>query len=228
MTHIYAGKLIIIGSDNGLSPGRRQAIIWTNAGILLIGPLGTNFSEILIVIQTFSFKKLHFKTSSANWRLFCLGPNELICINMKWIHKNCRRYRADTECGRADGQTEIVSISWRHYEKVYDSAMFWSVIFMAIQQIEILANMHRVICLHYKILVLLHHISTQAMICQGMYCRVLVTLSVKTNGVNSTFRMNPAPTTPSFSTQHLASMDWAKTTARDEKNLSFGIWCAFY
>ena len=36
-----------IGSDNGLAPDRRQAIIWTNAGILLIGPLGTNFSEIL-------------------------------------------------------------------------------------------------------------------------------------------------------------------------------------
>ena len=26
----------IIGSDNGLSPDRRQAIIWTKAGILLI------------------------------------------------------------------------------------------------------------------------------------------------------------------------------------------------
>ena len=39
-------KLTIIGSDNGLSPGRRQAIIWTNAGIVLIGPLETNFSEI--------------------------------------------------------------------------------------------------------------------------------------------------------------------------------------
>ena len=38
----------IIGSDNGLSPGRHQAIIWTNDGILLIGTLGTNFSEILI------------------------------------------------------------------------------------------------------------------------------------------------------------------------------------
>ena len=41
-THICIGKLTIIGSDNGLSPGRRQAIIWTNAGILLIGPLGKN------------------------------------------------------------------------------------------------------------------------------------------------------------------------------------------
>ena len=50
LTHICVGKLTIIGSDNGLSPGRRQAIIWTNAGILLIGPLGTNFSEIFIEI----------------------------------------------------------------------------------------------------------------------------------------------------------------------------------
>ena len=50
VTNICLSKLIITGSDNGLSPGRRQAIIWTNAGILLIGPLGTNLSEILIEI----------------------------------------------------------------------------------------------------------------------------------------------------------------------------------
>ena len=50
VTHICVNKLTIIGSNNGLSPGRRQALIWTNAGILLIGPLGTNFSEILIEI----------------------------------------------------------------------------------------------------------------------------------------------------------------------------------
>ena len=37
-----------------LSPGRRQAIIWINVLILLIGPLGTNFSEILIEILVFS------------------------------------------------------------------------------------------------------------------------------------------------------------------------------
>ena len=70
VTHICVSKLTIIGSDNGLSPGRRQAIIWTNDGILLIGPLGTNFSEILIEIHTFSFKKLHLKTSSGIWRPF--------------------------------------------------------------------------------------------------------------------------------------------------------------
>ena len=66
VTNICVGKLTIIGSDNGLSPGRRQAIIWTNAGILLIGPLGTNFSEILITIETFSFKKMHLKCRLRN------------------------------------------------------------------------------------------------------------------------------------------------------------------
>ena len=76
--HICVSKLTIIGSDNGLSPGRRQAIIWTNAGILLIGPLGINFSEILIEINTVSFNKMHLKMSSAKWRLFGLGLNELI------------------------------------------------------------------------------------------------------------------------------------------------------
>ena len=77
LTHICVGKLTIIGSDDGLSPGRRQAIIWTNAGILLIGPMGTNFSDILIAIETFSFKKMHWKISSAKWRPFCLGLNVL-------------------------------------------------------------------------------------------------------------------------------------------------------
>ena len=76
VTHICVGKLIILGSDNGLSPARRQAIIWTNTGILLIGPLGTNFSEVLIGVQTCSFKKMHLKMSSVKWRLVCLGLND--------------------------------------------------------------------------------------------------------------------------------------------------------
>ena len=77
--HIYicVGNLTIIGSDNGLSPGRRQAIIWTNAGILLIGFFGTNFSEILIKIYTFSLKKNAFENVARKWRPFCLGLNVL-------------------------------------------------------------------------------------------------------------------------------------------------------
>ena len=77
VTHICVGNLTIIGSDNGLAPHRRQAIIWSNAGILLIGLWGTNFNEILIGIQTFSFKKIRLKMSSAKWRPFCLGLNVL-------------------------------------------------------------------------------------------------------------------------------------------------------
>ena len=60
VTHIYVSKITIIGSDNGLSPGRRQAIIWTNAGILLIG------------------KKIHLQMSSVKCLPFCLGLNVLI------------------------------------------------------------------------------------------------------------------------------------------------------
>ena len=100
VTHICVGKLSIIGSDNGLWPSRRQAIIWTNAGILLIGTLGTNFSEISIEIYTFSFKKMHLKMPSGKWRPCCLGLSVLRCgstfksfvfkLNMQnsvlWIH----------------------------------------------------------------------------------------------------------------------------------------------
>ena len=70
VTHICVSKVTIIVSDNGLSPGRRRAIFWNNAGILLIGTLRTNFSEILIEILTFSFKKMRLKVSSAKRRLY--------------------------------------------------------------------------------------------------------------------------------------------------------------
>ena len=63
MTHVFVGKLIIIGSDNGLPPDRHQAIIWTNAGLLSIGPLRTYFSENLM--------------SSVKWRPSYLGLNVL-------------------------------------------------------------------------------------------------------------------------------------------------------
>ena len=80
--HICVGNLTIIGSNNGLSPGRCQAIIWTNAGIVLIGTLGTNFNEIFIIkIHTFSFKKIHLKMLSGKWQPSCLGLNVLSVRN---------------------------------------------------------------------------------------------------------------------------------------------------
>ena len=108
MTHICVGKLIIIGSDNGLSPERRQAIIWTNAGIWLTGPLGTNFSEILIEIHTFSFKKMHLKMSSEKWRLFCRGLNVLIQVWMNnYILYNVQRKETYSFPNFSDATVEV-------------------------------------------------------------------------------------------------------------------------
>ena len=80
VTHIYVGKLTIIGSDNGLSPGRRQAIIWTNAGILLIGTLGTNSSEIFSEIHRVSFKKMHIENLVCKMAAILCQPQ---CVN--WV-----------------------------------------------------------------------------------------------------------------------------------------------
>ena len=62
----------IIGSDNGLSPDWRQTITWTTEMILLMGPLGSNFSAKLIEIHIILFKKMHFKMSSGKCRPICL------------------------------------------------------------------------------------------------------------------------------------------------------------
>ena len=68
---------VSIGSNNGLSPIWLQAIIWTNAELLSIGPLGTKFSEIQVKIQNFSFMKMHLKMLSVKQRPFCRGEDEL-------------------------------------------------------------------------------------------------------------------------------------------------------
>ena len=93
MTHIWISKLTIIGSDNGLSPSRHPVIIWTNAWILLIWPSGINFSEILIEIDVFSFKKMHMKMPSATFRPFCLVLNVLrFPVVTGWHHVGSHRY----------------------------------------------------------------------------------------------------------------------------------------
>ena len=64
VTHICVSKLTIIGSYNGLSPDRRQAIIWTSAGILLIR---THFSKIL--------SKMHSRKLLMHWSYCSLALN---------------------------------------------------------------------------------------------------------------------------------------------------------
>ena len=93
VTNMCVGKPTIIGSDNGLSPEQRQSIIWANAWILLISrPLGTNFTEILIGNQTFSFKKLRSKLSC---EIVSISPWPQ-CVNQWWMsslrHHLCLRF----------------------------------------------------------------------------------------------------------------------------------------
>ena len=82
LCHIYVSvDLVSIGSDNGLLPFQRQATIRTNARLLSIGPLGTNFSEISIAIYMFSSMKM----SSGNWRAILSRPRRVIqCSTRKW------------------------------------------------------------------------------------------------------------------------------------------------
>ena len=79
---------VSIGSGNGLPPVQCQAITWTNTDSWSIGPLGTNFSEIWIKIQDFSFMKMHFKMLSVKRRPFCPGGDELnTAISQHWFKK---------------------------------------------------------------------------------------------------------------------------------------------
>ena len=87
VTRICIGNLTIVGSDDDLSPSRHQSIIWTNAGIMLIRTLGTNYSEILSESLTFTCKKMHFKIYLGTWRPFCLGFNMMKLLWTLWVAK---------------------------------------------------------------------------------------------------------------------------------------------
>ena len=73
---------VSIGSNNGLSPIRRQAIIWTSAGLLSIGPLGTNFSEILT--------KILFVHANASENIVC--EKAAILSRGKWVKPRRQRW----------------------------------------------------------------------------------------------------------------------------------------
>ena len=93
---IYASlNWVIFGSGNGLSPVQRQAISWTNTGLLSIELVGASFSGIWIL--SFSFKKMQLKRLSAKmaailsrgrWVKKKRWPNFLphICIaRLQWV-----------------------------------------------------------------------------------------------------------------------------------------------
>ena len=108
---------LLVSSDH-----QHQAIIWTNAGLLLIGPLGTNF----IKLKTFLSKKMSLKMLSAKYQPFCHGINMLtvynskvICIRPMWLlqdyppHNTLRAEGlAIWVCAKLSGVTELKCIMW--------------------------------------------------------------------------------------------------------------------
>ena len=114
VAYICASELTIIGSDNGLSPGRRQAIIWTNPGMLLIGTLGTNFSEILSKIQTFSIKKKVFE--NVVWKMAAIWSRPKCVYDQttySFAHPNSSKLCPDESTRCPASRTTLVATRFR-------------------------------------------------------------------------------------------------------------------
>ena len=89
MTHICLSKITFIGSDDDFSPGLRQTIIWTHAGILLIEPLGTKFSEILNRNSYIFFQENAFENAVSASMCSPIMPNnqasDTLCVICLWF-----------------------------------------------------------------------------------------------------------------------------------------------
>ena len=119
VTQICVIEITIISSNNGLSPCRRQAILCTNAGILLIGTLETKFSEILSKIHIFSCMKSRLKMSSAKWRPFCLGLNVLIIFRCCNLYHPMSAILYDVGASATNGNHYIQYQCMRYFSKKY-------------------------------------------------------------------------------------------------------------
>ena len=111
VTHICVSKLTIIGSDNGLSPGRRQAIIWTNAGMLLIGPIGVISDEISIMKYLHSWKSIS-RCCLEKWRPFYLGRNGLKQLVVLHFVTRLYQHIRDTVVTRQNVSGSIAILLW--------------------------------------------------------------------------------------------------------------------
>ena len=100
-------------------------LVCTNAGTFLIGPLGINFSEILIKIWTFSFNKMHLKMLSGKWRPFCLGLNEL--------KVQCQAIYADT--------SSPVAFCGLHLRSIAQGMLKLSICNMSLKNIHVLSKL---------------------------------------------------------------------------------------
>ena len=84
LRHICVNKLAVIGSDNGLSPGRRQTVIWTNAGILLFVTLGTNFTETWST--SIFIQEMH-------WKCHLENGGHFVSASMCWMNVVLTKYK---------------------------------------------------------------------------------------------------------------------------------------
>ena len=107
MTNICVSKLTIIGSDNGLSPGRHQPIIWTNTGLLISGTVQTYFRKIFLFLRKW-FSKRHFVEGRSYTRIgwVARGPLHLHGISLL---THCSRDKMAT----IPQMTFLNAFSWR-------------------------------------------------------------------------------------------------------------------
>ena len=116
---IYASVAYDISGLDGLSPVRWQAITWTNAGLLIIGPLVTNFNEIWIEIETVSFGKIQLKISSAKMATIWSRPHA-VCEHTGF-HNSSRMMCSGTPrgigCNGTKKDTITAMVPWK-YENI--------------------------------------------------------------------------------------------------------------
>ena len=118
--------------ENYKAPHDLRMNQWTNAKILLIGPLGTNFSEILIEIITFVFKIMCLKVSSAKWWPCCLGLNVLIQPRLSCGRPYITVIHGNSYIILYVNTTDIVLSRQTHQSAVgCDKSLKWTIIQMA-------------------------------------------------------------------------------------------------
>ena len=72
------------GSNNGLSPAQPQAIIWTNAGSLLVDPLEQ--TSVKFESKYKSFHGIKWILKDSKWQAFFLNLNVLMVTKLDFLY----------------------------------------------------------------------------------------------------------------------------------------------
>ena len=108
----------------------------------IIGPFGTNFSEILIKSHTFSFKKMHLKMLSGKWRPFCLSLN--VITNALCCEPTCDKSRAIITPSAAEYSTTMsLHILLNATRPGNQQELAWKVIYRIYMQKKLKTKKHK-------------------------------------------------------------------------------------